>query len=238
MNGPRVWAAGLLLTIGMLAVAVISIVGGDDNDAAVADRNQSSEGTQQSVLKDADPENGVGVHGHWIITVRENDGTLVRRFEFDNALVNDGGAWLAEHLSKTGPLPFFWRVVLISNSAPVCTSAVTSDLFGSGTVCAFGESSLSHTGTSTLHSTDITLTAEPGGVMRLAGQLTMEADGSINEVGTWIAELDTGDPCVQSQTCPIREFTRADAPNGGNVPVSAGQLVDVQVDIAFTNATP
>lgn len=40
----------------------------------------------------AQDQNGIKVHGHWIIDVRNADGTLVAHHEFENALANHLGA--------------------------------------------------------------------------------------------------------------------------------------------------
>jgi len=42
---------------------------------------------------------GIKVHGHWIINVKNPDGTLVEHREFDNSLQNNGGAALVGLLS-------------------------------------------------------------------------------------------------------------------------------------------
>ncbi len=46
----------------------------------------SASGAPQSA-----PQGGVKVHGHWTIEIRDPDGTVVTRREFDNALVSNGG---------------------------------------------------------------------------------------------------------------------------------------------------
>jgi hypothetical protein len=42
---------------------------------------------------------GIQVHGHWTVTVTDPDGTVARVHEFDNALLNGGGALLAALLT-------------------------------------------------------------------------------------------------------------------------------------------
>jgi hypothetical protein len=62
------------------------------------------------------PHEGIKVHGHWTIEVRNPDGSLASRHVFENALQANGAEFLASRLS--GALsPFTWRVVL-SNSDP------------------------------------------------------------------------------------------------------------------------
>lgn len=59
---------------------------------------------------------GIKVHGHWAIDVRNPDGTVVTHNEFENALTSDGAETLAEILAGSLPLDPFWQVRLGSNS--------------------------------------------------------------------------------------------------------------------------
>lgn len=61
---------------------------------------------------------GIKVHGHWAIDVRNPDGTLSSHNEFENALI-DGAQALAVILSRAAPVGF-WRLRLLGNEQ-LCT---------------------------------------------------------------------------------------------------------------------
>src|SRR5947208_12840021 len=57
------------------------------------------------------PKEGIKVHGHWTIEVRNPDGTLVTHREFENALTSDGGFALSAVLGRALTLGL-WRIQL------------------------------------------------------------------------------------------------------------------------------
>lgn len=58
------------------------------------------------------PQEGIKVHGHWTIEVREPDGTLASRREFDNALRPDSGvATLLKILTRSDSVGL-WQIRL------------------------------------------------------------------------------------------------------------------------------
>jgi hypothetical protein len=57
--------------------------------------------------------NGIKVHGHWTIEVRDPDGKLVTHHEFENALQPDGVLGLAEVLGRVQTVGF-WAVQVFS----------------------------------------------------------------------------------------------------------------------------
>jgi hypothetical protein len=65
---------------------------------------------------------GIKVHGHWVIEVRNPDGKLVARREFENSLAPGGQNFLATFLSRQYSVGA-WEIWLISsdNTKNVCT---------------------------------------------------------------------------------------------------------------------
>jgi hypothetical protein len=60
-------------------------------------------------------QEGIKVHGHWTIEVLNPDGSLVKHYEFDNALEPTGKTTLASLLTRNSS-PGFWIVLLQSSS--------------------------------------------------------------------------------------------------------------------------
>lgn len=64
------------------------------------------------------PREGIKVHGHWTVTVRNADGSIASRTEFENALVASGGQLLAGLLTRGDTLErMSWRVALVGGAA-------------------------------------------------------------------------------------------------------------------------
>lgn len=62
------------------------------------------------------PQEGIKVHGHWVIDVRNPDGTTSSHVEFENALLADGASTLALILGR-GPVGIGgWAVMLTPSS--------------------------------------------------------------------------------------------------------------------------
>jgi hypothetical protein len=60
------------------------------------------------------PSEGIKVHGHWTIEIRNPDGSLVSRSEFENALLDTGKVWLARLLGSRTEAPRTWDIRLSS----------------------------------------------------------------------------------------------------------------------------
>lgn len=63
----------------------------EESESAVAEEKRSHDGSHE----------GIKVHGHWTIEVRNPDGTLVTHREFENSLQPSGGALLANIIAGT-----------------------------------------------------------------------------------------------------------------------------------------
>ncbi len=61
------------------------------------------------------PKEGITVHGHWTIDVRQPDGTLVTHREFENALTAQGAALIADLLAGR-VVPSNWRIGLVTEN--------------------------------------------------------------------------------------------------------------------------
>ncbi len=58
---------------------------------------------------------GIKVHGHWIIEVRDPDGKLANRREFENSLLGTGAALLTSLLGRT-VTQGSWEIILVTSS--------------------------------------------------------------------------------------------------------------------------
>lgn len=90
------------LTTALIAVLLAMIPG-----AIAAVRAQAPSG----------PREGIVVHGHWVIDVREPDGRLVSHREFENALQSGGAAAITDILARRKTAGY-WAVTLGNTAGP------------------------------------------------------------------------------------------------------------------------
>jgi hypothetical protein len=183
------------------------------------------------------PDGDIKVHGHWVIDVRNPDGTPAARREFDNALTESGKFLLTQMLLRAytaGP----WLVALGSVTGSGPCAGPGSGLIGpfASADCFAAPQSLA--GPASLPTSAFpTLTIAVGGATNsqliLAGHITANTSGQIDRVGTWrafcagaaVAPAD----CQQIGTLSLFSAHALSAA----IPVLAGQIVQVTVTFSF-----
>ena len=169
------------------------------------------------------PREGIMVHGHWTIDVREPDGRLVNHREFENALVATGGGQLQGILSRhlsTGP----WAITLASGLPPC-------EVTGVAVACRIVEPGFE----TNVSSSFSNLTLSPTG-LTLSGTATAARAGRIDAVSTTLAACAAtvlpsacADPAAGNQG---PEFSRTTLSPSQNV--AAGQIIQVTVTFTFS----
>jgi hypothetical protein len=181
--------------------------------------------------QDSQPGRGaITVRGHWIVDVHEADGTLAKRHEFDNHLTNPLA--LARLFSRQQSMGT-WHVALsdtLANNAPCETNGNRScHLLEAGDPNRYS-------GTNFLALTvGLEGTPSPDKLV-LQGTFTAQRAGQISyvsaELGLCANNIAPATPCsAGSQQLTQRLLQGADT-----VPVSAGQVVQLRVEISFTAA--
>jgi hypothetical protein len=201
---------------------------------------------------------GITVHGHWTIQVKNPDGKVVQTADFENSLISraGGGSTLLAELLYGISTPGGWEVDLdggaaepcISSSAPSqCTmreptSSEVANSAGDGCVTALG------TGSSCYLTLNLALITNPGDIvptkLQLSGTATVsEAGSSITSVSTLLYFCQTlfssgaHSSAVSPQSCISTQngafgFTLATpTPITG---LAAGQVVNVTVVFSFS----
>jgi len=121
-------------------------VQGEESETSVAEEKPSRDGSHE----------GIKVHGHWTIEVRDPDGTLVTHREFENALNPSTGASLLSGCLANGCAKPQWWIALSANGPVASICSVN--------VCFFSASAnLSQTGTSLVVNGTITA-SNAGGI--------------------------------------------------------------------------
>ena len=105
-----------------VAAVVLAVTGGFGATTAAQERPAASSAAPQDVKTADGFGHGIKVHGRWTIEVRNPDGSLVSRQEFDNALVRHsqlgggahvfGGDRALTNFVMGFPMESNWRIVL------------------------------------------------------------------------------------------------------------------------------
>lgn len=176
---------------------------------------------------------GIKVHGRWAIEVRNPDGTVAQRVEFNNAL-SGGRITLAELLSREG-VPGRWAVYLGNTSG-----GVSPCQGGSGTrfdMCTLIESAATNFTGGTGESRNLVV-ARVGDSVTMTGTVTALVPGSISRVSTGLGTCEPGNlisACSGAGSAAF--FSDASLGLPGQPPavnVVAGQIIQVTVTFTFS----
>ena len=185
-----------------------------------------------STSASAQGSEGVRVRGHWVVEVRNPDGTLVERREFDNALVPGGASLLAQFL--TGSVPARWTVELgvYGGATPICNGGTLNGFTQNNCLVIDKTATTPPTGTAVFP----TLTASLGGnsdQVVLTGNATAIVDGQIAFVATRQGSCGTFTaPASYTPAGTVLQFTVHDI-TPTPISVSAGQIVQFTVNLSF-----
>lgn len=172
---------------------------------------------------------GITVHGHWIIEVRDPNGALAKRREFENALLQgtaNGDAALAGFLAGSQSVGR-WAIVI--PGACVSPGAAASPANCFITEPAFSTVSL---GDTYFPNATIGLSADQRKLV-LTGHATAQRSAAIAAVQTVIEHCSSNvSPTACANATGINPFTQAFLSTPMNV--VAGQVVQVTVTFSFS----
>jgi hypothetical protein len=193
----------------------------------------------------SDPgRSSIGVYGHWVIEVRERDGSLVKRHEFNNALASPPGHVLVRMMARRFSAGY-WSV-LLQGTATLPSPCGTPTQQAACAIHEPGDDNL-YEGTSKFPV--LALSTGDGGnpnfptSLILSGTFTAEVTGHISRVvtanGICPNTVAPATPCATGSGFPLtnHDFVPNSPPPVGPIPVSAGQIVQVRVEISFASPT-
>jgi len=243
-----VGVAGRLLLGYALILSQCALAGQNPKTTDKANSPQRTSARTQERPSGNGSHEGIKVHGHWTIEVRNPDGTLVTHREFENSLSQStGGALLASLLNSHGQLPngggglagvppFYWGVVLNGTPGPC----------GSGAACIIAQAlSAAKANCNPFVPDSQSLTAAApaasspnAGSFVLSGTVVATTNSSITGVGT----KELANVAVDPSNCTVPllfggvgvalyQFTDASI---SPINVVAGQTIAVTVIISFS----
>ncbi len=204
-------ACSIVAGLAVLAVLVNPFAGDPQGTEDVAASSAGPSGTDE----------GIKVHGDWVIEVRNQDGSLAERREFENALTAYGELLLTTALARQFH-PGVWGVLVSGGPNPQpCGNAAPACLMREPISSALD-------GWNATHFTTLTVAAlQNPKRLELQGNFDAPQDGTINLVQT-INCFGGPDPALCNNTQVITGTNITD------VNVFAGQQVLVTVRISFS----
>ena len=215
----------------------------------------------ESAVPNTGAQQGIKVHGHWVIDVRNPDGSLAQHHEFENSMV-DLGFNLTTLLAGTATVGE--PVIFLSSggvNATFCgyqycymseySNGQFTKLNNSGAGCPTPSACVA-----TLVPTVVTTGTSPNFTysLKLSAQITASQAGSITSVGTLFwncatsgSTLSNSAPSSCGSQTNVPANTIVSLPSGGSglpaaftgttitsVGIVAGQIVQVSVTISFS----
>ena len=223
----RFWA-GILAAALIILTLILAGCGLASSPAAAPAATSSA--LAAAVSSDKGPgQEGITVHGHWTIEVRNPDGSLAERREFENALVGGGDFALSALLSRNnsmGP----WAITLTATSMD--KSAFQDEDGEPWYGYIFENTYLVETAPYDFKTLTVSQTTSPNTVV-LSGTATAQRNGNIDRVGTMLFLLNKSLPPSNDYSAldkhPFTGTTLADAVN-----LTAGQQVAITVVLSFS----
>jgi len=181
------------------------------------------------------PHEGIKVHGHWVIEVRNPDGSLVSRTEFENAVDPSFGTGHLAGLLKQARTPGHWAIRLGGTRTgfsppPACTGSALGGtdcwIVQPGSLAPFNAPAA---GVST--NLVVGLAGASQDQLTFSGSVTVLADGKIDFVNTWqgVCGVDVAPQnCTTIQGGPLTFFAL------DPIPVQQGRIIQVTVTVSFS----
>lgn len=169
------------------------------------------------------PQEGIKVHGHWTIVIRNEDGSVASRNEFENALAPTGRDLLVAALmgrSTLGP----WTMNLADSLNGMCSTSFAN---WSNKFCVFEQG--------TNLTVDVPTSGPNAGKVVLSGSIKTVLSGDILVANTFITSCSNTVPATSCTFGPPLSITHLTSKIlSSPIPVQANQTMDVTVVISFS----
>jgi hypothetical protein len=210
-------------------------------------------GQEATMAGDGSLHQGLQVHGHWVINIRNPDGTLAQHREFENALVSNGQGLLVGLLSGY-MVPGDWMITLgpvSGNGACVATVQICGLIHNAATWPAVASCIADYcTGSSLSYAYNFgTGFAGPFSIV-LTGSITANQTGTIGYVQTFLSACaniaysttvnpsssETGSPAGCATQSAVQPWSGAFTGTDLATPISVtdGQQIEATVTLTFS----
>jgi hypothetical protein len=200
----------------------------------LASATMASAQTVPAVPPAGGAQEGITVHGRWVVEVQNPDGTVASRTEFNNALAS-GNQILTNLLSRAG-YANRWELLLTAVGSQVspCQGG-TGGRFANW--CRIVESAASNVTNGTAESRDLVVTTAVTS-LSLTGTITALSDGIVGRVATSLGACTMSTPfasCNSAGSAVLFSDASLGVPGKpAPVPVVAGQIIKLTVTFTFS----
>ena len=208
-----------VISAAVAATLVLARPGATESDVVAQVAPPPNEPESLAAATGGGTAEGIKVHGDWVIEVRDPDGSLVQRREFQNAISTTGAERLAQVLARESRFNG-WHIVLTGSDAFVTSPCLLSN--GNIFQCRITETS-----TESNYFPNLSVTRN-GGQLILSGTATAQRDGDIADVDTSVGLCDYTN--TSSCSSPLNFTFQSITP----ISVSTGQSILATVTISFS----
>lgn len=194
--------------------------------------------TKEDSRRGGGQHEGIKVHGHWTIEVRNPDGSLVNHREFENSLAPVSAGGLAVILSRQFSVGAW--ILILTDDASATPDLCQPSFRSPGGECRIAENSPTVLGNSsnlTVGASGQTATTAYPVILNLSGSVSVPNAGSIDSVESVFetcAATVSPSACFTGSNSIIQSAAFTVASLGTPVSVAAGQTVAVTVVISFS----
>ncbi len=171
------------------------------------------------------PQEGIKVHGSWTIEVRNLDGTLAERREFENAFI--GAEGLSNFLSRDNSVGGWY--VTLSGTPEAFLNVLGEESYGVIVESSYSSTDQNFFKNLTVSSPD---TGDDASKLILSGTATAQRNGQIGAVSVSACMNPSNIAPSSSYEGPSGAFTQTSL--SSPVSLSTGQQVSVTVKISFS----
>src|SRR5256885_11732252 len=109
MKQREMWReAGAIILAALIALAPVIVVAQEKSGPSAKPQapvtNRVGKTTAGGETSPGGPHEGIKVHGHWAIVIKNRDSSVASRHEFDNALITTGSDMLAQLLARNASI--------------------------------------------------------------------------------------------------------------------------------------
>jgi len=245
MNLGRTWV--LVISPVIVAIVIVIVIAAGQPSSTARGISDVQEAAQVAAVQPANttsaeaqparaPEgsgDGIQVHGHWTIVVRDPDGTIADVREIENALDPNGAIALAYWLGRSNYVGY-WSIHVYEAAANGVAVGPCVSSSGGGAWCKLVEPTAETADTWRFPNLQVSVPTAQSSPNQfklvLSGSATAGKAGSINTVFTSVGS------CQSSQTlCSgVVAFTAKQFPANSTISVQPGQQIQVTVVISFS----
>jgi len=230
MKKPEMRKQLISVSLAALMALLPAMAAAQERPAPQAPAKKTAPGNRERLS--GGPQEGIKVHGHWNIVIKNPNGSVASRHEFENALVPSATA-LGDALGRATVIGR-WNLTLVA------AACVAQDGSGTAVVCDLEEPGGGNCPAASCQAFNNLTVSSANGKAILQGNATATFASSITTVVSFVSECprsgtaNYGLPTVCGSTPTSNASVFSSATLTTPIAVAAGQIVQVTVTFSFS----